>query len=185
MGADVELVLGHVEVKIPRFLDAAHVVSSEQMYQEVINKVSKKSYDAVILAAAMSDFTPERKIDGKIKSGKQLTVNLQPTKKLSDDVLKRSVNSNLKLVTFKAEHDVTDEVLITRAREKLIATDSWLTVANDVGRKHVGFGVDTNEVFLIKKNEKEVQRIFATKKEIALKILDELFDLNLEMEMLR
>jgi phosphopantothenoylcysteine synthetase/decarboxylase len=45
-------------------------------------------------------------------------------------------------------------------------------VVNDVGRAGAGFGVDTNEVFIVDKEKKAVHVPLTTKREVAGQIFD-------------
>jgi len=47
-----------------------------------------------------------------------------------------------------------------------------LIVVNDVGKKGVGFGTETNEVFIVDKEKKVIHVPLAPKREVARKILD-------------
>jgi len=47
-----------------------------------------------------------------------------------------------------------------------------LIVVNDVGKKGVGFGTETNEVFIVDKKKNAIHVPLAPKREVARKILD-------------
>ncbi|MEM3685021.1 MAG: phosphopantothenoylcysteine decarboxylase, partial [Conexivisphaerales archaeon] len=78
-----------------------------------------------------------------------------------------------KLIIFKAEHSVTQQELIKRAKEALMESKADMAVANDVGKKETGFGSDNNEVFIIKQNGKVIHVPLSTKDEVASSIIDE------------
>jgi len=62
--------------------------------------------------------------------------------------------------------------LIDRAHNRLMSSDADLIVANDVGRKDIGFYSKDNEVYIIDK-EKRINHIEKhSKRYIASKILD-------------
>jgi phosphopantothenoylcysteine decarboxylase/phosphopantothenate--cysteine ligase len=85
--------------------------------------------DALVSAAAISDYTVDG-ADEKIKSGREnLTLSLSPTPKLIDTV--REAHPDLTIVGFKVETEGGDEVLIERARETMARTDLAFVVAND------------------------------------------------------
>ncbi|UIO98471.1 bifunctional phosphopantothenoylcysteine decarboxylase/phosphopantothenate--cysteine ligase CoaBC [Halobaculum sp. CBA1158] len=85
--------------------------------------------DALISAAAISDYTVEP-AEEKIRSGSEsLTLELSPTPKLLDTV--REEYPNLALVGFKAESEGDDDALVSRARSTLDRADLAFVVAND------------------------------------------------------
>ena len=85
--------------------------------------------DAVVSAAAISDYTVERAPE-KIKSGQSdLTLELTPTPKLIDTV--RADNPSLPIVGFKVETEGDDERLVERARALRDRSGLAFVVAND------------------------------------------------------
>jgi len=95
-----------------------------------------ESADALISAAAISDYTVETATE-KIRSGQEtLTLTLEPTAKLIDTV--RDTHPNLPIVGFKAEapgvaadEETTSEALVTEARRIMDRVDLSFVVAND------------------------------------------------------
>jgi phosphopantothenoylcysteine decarboxylase/phosphopantothenate--cysteine ligase len=75
-------------------------------------------------------------------------------------------------VAFRAEYKLSKHELIESAHARLLEAKADLIVVNDVGKKGVGFGTETNEVFIIDKNKKEVHVPLASKREVARRILD-------------
>lgn len=137
------------------------------------NKIKKniKRADIVVHSAAVSDFTINNKKNSKIKSGKELHLELTPTTKIFEKLKK--LNKRIFLVGFKAEYDVAKNILINSAYDILKKAGADLVVANDVGKKERGFDVDTNEVFIIDKN-KNVEHIELEDKRI---VADRLLDI--------
>ena len=62
--------------------------------------------------------------------------------------------------------------MIESAYKRLLEADADLIVVNDVGKKGVGFGTDTNEVFIVDMEKKVVHVPLAPKREVVAKILD-------------
>ncbi len=139
------------------------VESAKDMRDTVIEELDK-GYDLLISAAAISDFTvtPSK---NKIKSGKEVKLNLRPAPKLIKEA--RSKFPQLKIIGFKAETGVTEEELIKRGHKSLESSALSMVVANDVSGG--GMGTDTNDVYLI---DDEVKRVSGTKREIAKEIMD-------------
>ncbi|MEF8828196.1 MAG: bifunctional phosphopantothenoylcysteine decarboxylase/phosphopantothenate--cysteine ligase CoaBC [Haloarcula sp.] len=123
-GADVTLV--HDGPDVP--YAAVEQVESAAEMTEAVRGVAD-SADALVSAAAISDYTVEQAPE-KIKSGQaELTLTLQPTPKLIDTV--RSDHPKLPIVGFKVETDGDDETLVDRAREIRERAGLAFVVAND------------------------------------------------------
>ncbi|PSP94550.1 bifunctional phosphopantothenoylcysteine decarboxylase/phosphopantothenate--cysteine ligase CoaBC [Halobacteriales archaeon QS_4_62_28] len=125
-GADVTLV--HDGPDVP-YADVRAVESAAEMTAETV--AACEDADALLSAAAISDYTVEERPE-KITSGQSsLTVELTPTPKLVDTV--REDRPDLPIVGFKAETGVDDGTLISRARETMERVDMAFAVANDAG----------------------------------------------------
>ncbi|NLV11176.1 bifunctional phosphopantothenoylcysteine decarboxylase/phosphopantothenate--cysteine ligase CoaBC [Halomicrobium mukohataei] len=123
-GADVTLVHDGPDVPVA---EVRRVESAAEMTAATTEACADA--DALLSAAAISDYTVEQR-DHKIKSGESsLTLELSPTPKLVDTV--RSERPELPIVGFKAETDVDDETLVERAREIRDRVDMAFVVAND------------------------------------------------------
>jgi phosphopantothenoylcysteine decarboxylase/phosphopantothenate--cysteine ligase len=84
--------------------------------------------DALVAAAAAGDFTVRTR-DDKIPSGEPVTLDLQPTPKVIDEV--RAAHPDLPVVGFKLEPGADDEALVGEARRLLDRAGLALVVAND------------------------------------------------------
>jgi phosphopantothenoylcysteine decarboxylase/phosphopantothenate--cysteine ligase len=125
-GAEVTLV--HDGPDVP-YADVRAVESAGEMTAETVAACGDA--DALISAAAISDYTVEERSE-KIRSGQpSLAVELTPTPKLVDTV--REDRPDLPIVGFKAETGVDDGTLIARARETMTRVDMAFVVANDAG----------------------------------------------------
>ncbi len=163
-GAEVTVVAANVEVREPgvRWVD----VETYAGLKEATARLAAYS-DALIMVAAVSDFTPAEVVEGKIRRGnaKELELKLVAT----GDILKtvRMSNPKLFMVGFAASFgDPTAD-----AREKLETKDVDLVVGNDVSLAGSGFGSEENEVHIVgRTGENFVPR--STKKEVAGAILD-------------
>ena len=113
--------------------DQRHTATVEQVESaaEMLAAVREHAgeADALVSAAAISDYTVAR-ADEKIRSGQAgLTLDLEPTPKLIDTV--RADHPDLPIVGFKVESAGGDEGLLTRARDLLERVDLAFVVAND------------------------------------------------------
>jgi len=165
-GADVTLLKGKTEIETNYPVKTVNFSSAENL-SSLLNKEIKKN-DVIIHAAAVSDFTIERKAS-KIKSNikKPLILKFKKSKKIIDNIKK--INKKIFLIGFKAEYHVSEKELVDSAYNKLKEADCDLIVANDVGKNP--FGSETNDVFVINK-DKKITSIKGDKRFIANKILD-------------
>jgi phosphopantothenoylcysteine decarboxylase/phosphopantothenate--cysteine ligase len=108
-GADVVIV--HDGPDLP-WATVEQVESAREMTDAVLDHVADA--DALVSAAAISDYTVET-APQKIRSGQEdLSLDLAPTPKLIDRV--RDTVPDLPVVGFKAETDGTEEDIVERAR---------------------------------------------------------------------
>jgi len=170
-GADVTLV--HSKELNLRMIREIRVETAEEMIDACINELRKanggKEYDALISAAAISDFSPELH-DGKLPSGAELHLTLVPTRKLIEEV--RREFPELVIVGFKAEVKVSDEELIEKARTKMEKYNLAMVVANDLANG--GMGTADNEVYILRRGKDEVKYVKGAKAMIAVEIINEL-----------
>jgi len=169
-GAEVTLVYGPGTAKPPREANVVHIQSTDEMLEAVKNELGSRKHDAAILSAAAADYGPaDRKME-KTPSGRgEWIIELKPLPKVVENVKK--VDPDIYLIGFKAEYGVSDEELINRAYDRMIGAGMDLIVANDVSGEGVGFGTDTNEVYIVDP-ERRIEHLKASKYEIAAKILD-------------
>jgi phosphopantothenoylcysteine decarboxylase/phosphopantothenate--cysteine ligase len=168
-GGSVTLVMGSHSLSIPRSLSRIDVSSTQDMVDAVMAQLETAPDSIVILSSAMADFKPTSTQKGKIKSGETLSVELEPTVKLSDLIKTKYPQSYL--VLFKAEWDVSPEELHQRALEKLHKTTGDLIIANDLSRPGAGFQTITNHVLIIDK-EGNSEEASSTKTDLSFQIID-------------
>jgi phosphopantothenoylcysteine decarboxylase/phosphopantothenate--cysteine ligase len=95
-GGDVNIWMGRCSVDVPNFISTRRFSSTN----ELLNMVEEINHDIVIIPAAISDYSPDKK-NGKIPSGEEnLNINLKPNPKI---IQKIKENSQGILVGFKAE----------------------------------------------------------------------------------
>lgn len=167
-GADVTLV--HRFMQDLPGIRQIYAESAQEMYDAVMSELAA-GYDALVSAAAVADYTPDAK-DDKIKSGQELVLRLKPTKKILKAV--RAAYPDLKIVGFKAETNVAEDELLSRAEESMRSSDLNLIVANDVGRG--GMGTDENSVIIIDR-EGRSKSATGRKNLIAQSIIDALVEI--------
>jgi phosphopantothenoylcysteine decarboxylase/phosphopantothenate--cysteine ligase len=122
-GAEVVVVHDGPELA---WADTERVESAAEMTAAVRDHAGDA--DALVSAAAVSDYTVET-ADEKIRSGRELTLELTPTPKLIDTV--RESHPELPIVGFKAETGGSDEDIVAKARETLERVNLAFVVGND------------------------------------------------------
>jgi len=164
-GAEVTLVSGPTQLTAPDGVRTVQINTAQQMHRVVMDEFPKT--DAVIMAAAVSDYRPRVTVSAKIKKlGDRESLELERT----EDILLRlgELKADQILVGFAAETDN----LLENAREKLRRKNLSFIVANDLTLANAGFASDTNEVTVLWPGG-EVERIpLETKEVIAQEIWD-------------
>jgi len=175
-GAEVTLVHGPGTAVPPMEAKKIPVETTQEMYEVVVSELKSKKYDIALAVAAVADWAPEEQYDYKVPTSTtaEITVKLKPTPKIIDAVKK--ISPDTFLVAFRAEYNLSDEKLIQSAYERLKKAKADLIAANDIGRKGVGFGYDTNEIFIVDANKKVVHVPLATKREVAKRLFDVIVD---------
>lgn len=146
-GAKVTLVYGPGIEKPPKGAKIIKISTSKEMFNVVKKEMSKK-LDIVIMAAAVSDYTPENTSKNKIKSTKnKIKISLKKTPKIIDQIKK--YQKNVFLVGFKAETNLSKKELITLAKKKMNESSADMIVANDIGSIRYRKNPESNEVLII------------------------------------
>lgn len=122
--------------------------NSEEL--EVLVQRCIKTYDVIFHTAAVSDFNIKKPFKGKVSSKKKISLELVPAKKIINSIKK--VNPNIFLVAFKAEYGLKNSQIKKIGMEKIQESHADAVVLNEIGKSDRGFGVDTNEVFVVRKN---------------------------------
>jgi phosphopantothenoylcysteine decarboxylase/phosphopantothenate--cysteine ligase len=166
-GAHVVLVSGPTKLDAPAGALVERVRSAAEMATAVTTHAG--GADAVVMAAAVADYTPERPLASKLAKGEgPLQITLVRTRDILAELGRQRGEAPLPvLVGFAAETGDPRP----RARQKLRAKQVDLMVANDVSRADAGFDVDTNAATLISADG-EVDTPVLLKSELASAIVD-------------
>jgi phosphopantothenoylcysteine decarboxylase/phosphopantothenate--cysteine ligase len=168
-GAHVTLVAGPTTIEPPTVDELVRVRTASEMHEAVMRVASNA--DAVIMAAAVADYTPAAVARDKLsKTDAPMTLTLQRTKDILKDL--GSMRSGLGaarpvLVGFAAE----TRDIVARARDKRTQKKVDLIVANDVSHKDRGFESETNAVTIVSEDG-EQQVPLQSKERVAGIILD-------------
>ncbi len=163
-GADVTLV--HDGGDVP-YADTVAVETAAEMLAAA--RAACADADALISAAAVSDYTVDAS-DEKIRSGQELTLDLEPTPKLIDEL--RDDHPDLPIVGFKAETSGDDAAMVDAARETLERVDLSFVVANDAS---VMGDADTRVLFV---THEDATEFVGSKRALGLRIADDLAALD-------
>ncbi len=131
--------------------------------------LARAGADVVLMAAAVADYRPAERIDGKRpKSSEPWSLELVPTPDVAM-ALGAARHDRQVLVAFGAD---SGETGLERKRRMLTDKNVDLVVFNDIGREGIGFDADDNEVLLIRADgDRHVPR--GPKALVAVEILDE------------
>ncbi|MBN2555278.1 MAG: bifunctional phosphopantothenoylcysteine decarboxylase/phosphopantothenate--cysteine ligase CoaBC [Anaerolineales bacterium] len=150
MGGDVLLIAAPTALEAPIGAELISVNTALEMRDAVLQATADA--DVLVMAAAVADFRPAFTQPEKIKRRKGIpVVKLEAT----DDILalvaerRKATKTPEVLVGFAAE----SEDLLTHAQKKLAEKDLSMIVANDISQVDAGFGVDTNQVLMIRPSD--------------------------------
>ena len=146
-GAEVTLVSGQTAITPPPFVKVISVVSAQEMFEAVAAKAPQS--DFIFKAAAVADYTPASYSDNKVKkSDGDMSIPLKRTR----DILK-----------YLGEHRLPGQVIcgfsmetqnmVENSREKLMKKNVDMICANNLKQSGAGFGVDTNVITVITRDE--------------------------------
>lgn len=165
-GAEVVLISGPVSINAPAGLKLIKVESAEEMYQAALNEFDYA--DVVIKTAAVSDYRPKVASAQKMKKqpGDEV-LELERTKDILFELGQKKEKQIL--IGFAAETEQVEEY----AKGKLKKKNADMIVANNVTAEGAGFGTDTNIVTLFKKDGSSEKLPLMSKRDVAVKILEE------------
>lgn len=164
-GAKVTLVTGPVSLSVPPFVKIVQIQSAQDMF-EAVTDVSD-TQDIIIKAAAVADYTPVSVASEKIKKADgDGTIALKRTR----DILKY-LGEHKKEKQFLCGFSMETENMLENSRKKLENKNLDMVVANNLKVDGAGFGVDTNVITIITKDN-AAELPLMSKEEAAAAILD-------------
>jgi phosphopantothenoylcysteine decarboxylase/phosphopantothenate--cysteine ligase len=169
-GAEVTLVHGPTAVDPPPFVTAVPVRTPEEMADAV--RGALRGADQLWMAAAVSDWRPERPAERKLKKGEwDGILRLERT----EDILARAAverEPGLALIGFAVETDDVAE----HAAEKLASKGCDWLVVNDPREDGAGFEHETNRVFVLGRDGSRKDFELMAKQELAHRLVDWVLD---------
>ncbi len=157
-GANVELWMGGCSTVLPDYIPTRRFST----VGDLIEMVRGIDHDAVLVPAALADFTPRRVVEGKISSDEGFGLELDPLPKVLPLIRTRCPV----VIGFKAESGLTREQLTERARSRIEMYDLAAVVANDIDV----VGKKSSSATLVTRSD--ARDITGTKAEISDAILD-------------
>ena len=175
-GARVRLAAANVALETPPGADRLDVGSAAELAELVAAQLGQ--VDALVMAAAVADFTSVGRADQKIKKDESAPDSV-PTLALArtQDILRHSVISRggaarPAIVGFAAETGGDGAAALDLARQKARRKGADLLVFNDVSAGV--FGTADNEVRILDRDGEEVAHAAGSKTLVAHAVLDEL-----------
>lgn len=168
-GAHVILVAGPTHLETPRNVHRVDVESANEMLKAVMSN-SKKS-DALIMAAAVADYTPVNPAAHKLKkqSGDgKLELKLKATPDILATLGRRKKNMVLVGFALETEHELAG------AKDKLRKKNLDFIVLNSFDKKNRVFGSELNTVSFIDRRGNVDRFSEMSKFDVANKILDKI-----------
>jgi phosphopantothenoylcysteine decarboxylase / phosphopantothenate---cysteine ligase len=175
-GAEVTVIAANVALPDPAGAKVTRVVSALQMRDAVLR--AAQTADVVVMAAAVADYRPQTRSDGKIKKDGQPPEPLRLVE--NPDILaglaeqRGPGRTQPVLVGFAAETDTSEQA----ARAKLARKGCDLLVVNPVGNG-LGFGTPDNEA-VVYGADGTVTRIARGPKEALANVVWDLAAVNLK-----
>lgn len=171
-GASVTLVAARSPLPDPIGVEVIRTTSAADMASAV--RAAIEGADALVMAAAVSDWTPLDVSASKMKKADTDTMTLELRK--TEDILSSINQPGLVKVGFAAETENVEE----NARKKLASKGLDLVVANDVTSPGTGFGAGDNRVTLIGRDSEADELPKMAKYEIGHRILNRVSGILIE-----
>ncbi|MDX1586851.1 MAG: bifunctional phosphopantothenoylcysteine decarboxylase/phosphopantothenate--cysteine ligase CoaBC [Balneolaceae bacterium] len=166
LGGEVTLIHGPVSLDPPAGVKTLKIESTEDLFEKV---KQHSAHDVIIMAAAVSDFSPVNFEQQKVKKEK---ASPEIKLKRTTDILAwlgKNRKADQTLIGFAME----TENLLENARKKLEKKNVDWIAANSLSDSDAGFEVDTNRIELLSKTD---QFSFeGSKEEVARQILQHIF----------
>ena len=157
-GADVELWMGGCNVELPDYIPTRRYES----VKDLVSMVDSIDHDAVLVPAALADFTPHEIASGKIPSDNGFRLDLDSVPKVLP-LIRSKCNV---VIGFKAESGLSRQDLVDKARTRLDKYGLSAVVANDIDV----VGRTSSSAILV--TDTQAKDISGTKAEVSDSILD-------------
>ena len=165
-GADVVLISGPVSIAPPDNVKVVNIESAEDMFNAVVKE--SEDADVIIKSAAVADYRPVNVSDEKIKkeNGGMNEIKLERTRDILAYLGEHKKDGQI-LCGFSME----TQNLMENSVKKLNKKNADMIVANSIKDANAGFGVDTNIITIITKDDAVAYPVM-TKDEVADEIIN-------------
>ena len=169
MGASVKVLAANLDQSLLQGIDHSNVVSASELDKSINDAMG--SFDLLIMAAAVADYSPSKISDVKLKRGVlgekiEISLTANPDIVAAVSEKSKSSGSSAVIVAFAAESGDDLEAL---AKSKLKSKKCDFVVANSISSGAV-FGSDQNSVVLV--SEGDSARFSGSKLEVARAVLE-------------
>ena len=148
-GAEVTLVSGPTNIAPPPFVKVVNIKSAQDMFDAVAEHAP--DMDFIFKAAAVADYTPATYADNKMKKKDgDLSIPLKRTQDILKHLGEHRIPGQV-ICGFSME----TENMLENSRAKLAKKNVDMICANNLKQSGAGFGVDTNIITLITKDDTE------------------------------
>lgn len=106
--------------------------SFQDLQKTLTESLAATSYDFVVHAAAVSDFSMKETFSGKMSSDQDLTIQLKKNPKLVNEIKNHSKNKNIKLIAFKMTADPALKAQQEAVSKLFSQSHADLVIHNDV-----------------------------------------------------
>lgn len=162
-GAEVTLISGPSSLEPPSGVKFIPVMAAKEMKEAVMRELD--GADALIMAAAVSDFSPRTKSGSKLDKSSVKSIEVEAT----PDILREAGGMRKRpfIVGFAAEAGGG----LQRARKKLLGKNADVIVCNDVTEPGAGFAHDTNRIVIMDRDG-DTELPLLSKEEAAEAVID-------------
>ncbi|MCM8795620.1 MAG: phosphopantothenoylcysteine decarboxylase [Candidatus Omnitrophica bacterium] len=156
-GGKVTLFLGPVNLcRIPKKIRLIRFKFFDELKNKIIQELRSHRYDVIIHNAAVSDFAPLPYRD-KIASKKEFSLRLRPLPKIITYI--RRLAPQAKLIMFKLESGISQNVLIKRAKQAKDKANADLIIANILNPYRALIVNRENKVILVRSKNELINRL--------------------------
>lgn len=134
-GAAVTLIGAHLQARIPAGMDFVAAGDADALAAAVAEHT--EGADALVMCAAVGDFRPRERIEGKLRRREKLRIDLEPTR----DIVKSACRARVRIGFSLSVGDPAGD-----ARRKIAQKCLDAIVANDLSDPQAGFGFGPNTV---------------------------------------
>ena len=174
-GAEVTLVAGSVDVRIPTGINVIRTENARDMHKACMECF--KDADITIKAAAVADYRPAQKAENKIKKAGDMSLSLERNPDILAEMGQKKREGQL-LIGFCME----TENLLQNAENKLKNKNLNMIVANHLLTENAGFGSENNTVTILTHDDGKEALPNMSKFQVAHVILDKAFHMKQILE---